>query len=930
LLALLGVAAAASAEDWPTWRYDAARSARTSQTLPQSLHLLWVRQYPALEPAYRTKRLQFDAGYEPVVLGKQMFVASSLSDSVTALDVATGEQQWRFYAGGPVRLAPVAWKDRVFLGSDDGHLYCLAAQSGRLLWKFRAVPSGRKILGDGRLISVWPVRGGPALHDGKIYFAAGVFPFEGVFLYSLDAETGSVVWLNDECGSLFGQHPHNAESLGGITPQGYLIISGNELIVPCGQAMPARFELQSGKLLSFALPKPGRLPGGWFASADVRRGEVVLDADVNQDLHEDKIYQGPGTSGVRTAIHVRERTLRFGDGFPGVEGDVHSMLAAADKLFVVTSDGKLCCFGPQKPTTVVRHPLRFETFRTESDSPSPLGEQVLDALDDRHGYALVLGIADAGLLELLVERTAFHVIAVDSDAAKVDRLRRRFDAAGVYGSRVSLLVGRAGEIEFPPYMASLAVIHDTRWLASGDGAEIRTSGFDLLRPYGGLAWVNLSDDAHARLVAAKPVAARPADGTFTIDRTADSTVVRRQGPLPGAVNYTGGWSSLDQRARAPFCVLWFDDTLGHFKRSPQPMFVDGVMVSYPKDWMAKHREGKPTPYALLPPVLSDVYTGRVLEHGERLRADVEFPQRDRRAVQPNQYRPPYQADAWKPGKPAAGSRINPLTGEREPRAFPKSYGCDGGVDYGHLYTMRSGTAAFYDKRLESGTCYISGPRSGCTNSVIPACGLLNVPYFYEGCTCSYPLPVGLALVAMPPEYEQWAAWGPGKATDIRRLGVNFGAPGDRMTEAGTLWLDYPSRGGPSPEIEIDVEPASAEFYYRHSLWIEGGDGWPWVAASGVKGASSITVSGLRTATFTVRLYFAEPDHGKPGARRFDVSLNGRTVAENFDVAEAAGGRMRTVVQQFENIKTDGSLEIDLNPRQGATVLSGVEIVAQGR
>jgi hypothetical protein len=319
----------------------------------------------------------------------------------------------------------------------------------------------------------------------------------------------------------------------------------------------------------------------------------------------------------------------------------------------------------------------------------------------------------------------------------------------------------------------------------------------------------------------------------------------------------------------------------------------------------------------------------VLAPGERLGSGLDFPGRDREAVQPNQYRPPYQLDDWKPEKPAAGNRVNPLTGEKEPRAFPKSYGCDGGVDYGHLYTMRSGTAAFYDKRLESGTCYISGPRSGCTNSIIPACGLLNVPYFYEGCTCSYPLPSGLALVSMPPEYEQWAAWGPGKATDVGRVGVNFGAPGDRMTEAGTLWLDYPSRGGPSPELRIEIEPPAAEFYYRHSLWIKGRSGWPWVAASGVQGASAITISGLKPATFTVLLYFADPHHEKPGERRFDVALNGRNVVEDFDIAEAAGGRMRAIVRQFENIKTTGSLKIDLTPRKGTAILSGIEIVALG-
>jgi hypothetical protein len=656
----------------------------------------------------------------------------------------------------------------------------------------------------------------------------------------------------------------------------------------------------------------------------------VLDANVNRDLHEDKVYQGPGKPDVQNTIRAGERSYRFDDGLPGVDGQIHSMLAADGKLFVVTLEGKIYCFGPRKPASVTRYPLEFQAFPTKTNHKTTFGEQVLDATDDRHGVALMLGKVDAGLLETLVAQTEFRVIAVDADATKIDGLRRQFDAAGLYGGRVSLHVAQAGGIDFPPYLASLAVIGDVQWFGDGDVARIEAADFDFLRPYGGIACLPLSEEDHARLVAAGRVAANQAAGSLKIERAAGMTVVRRDGGLPGGVNYTGGWSSPDERVRAPLGVLWFDDALGHFKRSPQPMFVDGLMVSHPKDWMARHRDGKAVPYALLPRVLSDVYTGRVLAPGERLAARGDLPDRDREAVQPNQYRPPYQLDDWKPEKPAAGNRVNPLTGEEEPRAFPKSYGCDGGVDYGHLYTMRSGTAAFYDKRLESGTCYIGGTRSGCTNSIIPACGLLNVPYFYEGCTCSYPLPAGLALVSMPPEYEQWAAWGPGKATGIRQVGVNFGAPGDRMTETGTLWLDYPSRGGPSPEIQVEVEPPEAEFYYHHSLWMEGGAGWPWVAASGVKGAAAVTISGLKPATFTVRLVFADPDHGQPQARRFDILLDGRTVAENVDIAKEAGGCMRSVVRQFENVRIDGSLRIDLKPRQGEPILSGVEIVAAGR
>ena len=77
------------------------------------------------------------------MLGSTMFVPSMVTDSVTALDTATGGERWRFFAGGPVRFAPVAWEGRVYFVSDDGHLYCLDADDGSLRWKFRARWGGR-------------------------------------------------------------------------------------------------------------------------------------------------------------------------------------------------------------------------------------------------------------------------------------------------------------------------------------------------------------------------------------------------------------------------------------------------------------------------------------------------------------------------------------------------------------------------------------------------------------------------------------------------------------------------------------------------------------------------------------------------------------------------------------------------------------------
>ncbi len=373
-------------------------------------------------------------------------------------------------------------------------------------------------------------------------------------------------------------------------------------------------------------------------------------------------------------------------------------------------------------------------------------------------------------------------------------------------------------------------------------------------------------------------------------------------------------------------MLWFDDTLGHFKRSPQPKFIDGVMISIDKTWTdASTRTGK-VDYRLQPATFSDVYTGRVLTKEEVPILRQSFADIDLETVQPSQYRPPHQKDDWKPGQPKPGVRQNPLTGEQEPRVFPKSYGCDGGFDYGHLYTMRSGTAAFYDKRTESGTINLSGPRSGCTNSVIPANGVLNVPYFYEGCTCSYPLPTAMALVSMPQTHEQWTSWGDASSKSlrgkIRRIGLNFGAPGDRMTEEGTLWLDFPNFGGPSPNLEVEIEPRErVRYLYRHSLFVRNPSkqAWPWVVGSAVIGAESIRISGLKSGGYQVRLYFGELESSN---RSFGLTVQDEVVETAFNLAGSSEGIVRTLstVQV-----ADGTLEVRFTGDTTGSSLSGLEL-----
>ena len=919
-----------AANDWPMWRHDSGRTGVTATELPASLTLSWVRDLPPIAPAYHSSRLQFDAGYEPIVAGGKLLVASSLTDSVTAYEASSGRETWTVRTNGPIRFAPAVWNDSVCFGSDDGHLYCVELQTGKLRWKYRAVPSERRLLGNRRLISVWPVRGGPVVVDGRVYFAAGVWPFEGVFVYSLDIDSGDVIWRNDRLGYLFGQQPHNTQAIGGLAPQGYLVIKDDELIVPCSTAYPARLNRHNGELIEFELPGPGRLPGGWFAAIDetsaraIRRGTLTFDDVVNSQLHEDKVHKGRGVSGISRTIRAGKRNFRFDESFDGVEGTVHAMVSANDRLFASTREGQLYCFADAdtKQPAVVMHWRQPITTLTTTQHSTKFARQLLQESAGQHGYAFVVGLHDGSLVKALLQETNYHVVAIDDDSETVDQLRRELDHAGVYGTRVAVLENDPRQFDLPPYIATIVTTETPDQLADSWKTALQS-----LRPFGGIAALRTAAGQGTVNVESLQTV-QPAN--FELSELNGQTLVRRVGPLPGSTMYTGNWQpSPDELVRFPLGVLWFDDTLAHFKRSPQPLFTGGVMISRPKDWHAPRIKGEySTDYPLLPPVLSDIYTGRVLDESEQPELRAGLATTDPVKPEPSQYRPPRQKDAWKPDQPVVGERINPLTGETEPRSFLKTYGCDGGVDYGSFYTLRAGTPAFYDKTVESGTVFLSGPRSGCTNSIIPAGGLLNVPYFYEGCTCSYPLPTALSLVAMPETFEQWSAWGESeqKPNSIQRIGLNFGAPGDRITRDGTLWLDYPSVGGPSPKITVNISPETPTFRYRHSIWMKTGEGWPWVTASVVEGLEELTLHDLKPGHYTVRLLFAEPDDIQPGERVQNISIQNNVVLRDLDVRALTDSPMQGIVRQIDDVEVNDVLTLNLSATKGQSLISGLEFV----
>ncbi len=251
--------AAALAEDWPTYNHDNARSGVVKEALQPGLHEVW-----RFEPVHRPEpawpgpakqnywhrlsglhgAVNYDRAYHVAVAADRVFFGSSADDKVYCLNATDGSVRWAFFTEGPVRLAPTVVGKRVYAGSDDGVVYCLDRADGRLLWRYRPVEADYRLPGNGRIMSLWPIRTGVVVQDETAYFCAGLFPTQGAYLCAVDARTGVLRWK---------------EKID-ISPQGYMLATAKHLFVPTGRTGPAMFDRSNGRHAGNVSS-----PGGTFA-----------------------------------------------------------------------------------------------------------------------------------------------------------------------------------------------------------------------------------------------------------------------------------------------------------------------------------------------------------------------------------------------------------------------------------------------------------------------------------------------------------------------------------------------------------------------------------------------------------------------------------------------------------------------------------------
>ena len=247
--------------DWPTYLHDASRVGATTEPLTAPLTARWTYSSPTppklawsgedgrvFEGHEMRNRVRFDDVFHVAIAGKRVFFGSSVDGRVYCRNLETGADEWTYFTDGPVRLAPMVVNNRVFIGSDDGHVYCLDASSGKVIWNLRAGPNDERILARGRMISRWPIRTGVLVDKDIAYFGAGIFPHENVFLYAVKAATGEVIWKNDAISQ-------DDAGRNDLSPQGYLLATDDLLFVPSGRSLAASFKRATGEYLN--KPEPG-------------------------------------------------------------------------------------------------------------------------------------------------------------------------------------------------------------------------------------------------------------------------------------------------------------------------------------------------------------------------------------------------------------------------------------------------------------------------------------------------------------------------------------------------------------------------------------------------------------------------------------------------------------------------------------------------
>ncbi len=361
--------------DWPMYRRDMRRrAAAPGKIRAKQLAVLWTKKLlPAPKDApgddsvlrndWLLNKVSGSPVTQPTAAGGKVFVSFTHAKQVVALDARSGEMAWRFLAPGRLDTPPSIHRGLCLFGCNDGSVYCLRADDGKLVWRFRAAPAERRIVAYGQVESAWPVVGGVLLVGDLAYVVAGRTTESdgGLYVHALDVTTGKCLWTgrrvkpDDGPIGAWNLRAHKNDYNG---PSDVLSSDGATTLAIAGHPH-GRFDLKSGRKVSGA-----RGGFGWMRSQH---------AGVMGTHHAPRASSGLGTLHYRQTRDKKTKVRHYYIAMSGKRGwkieltkpaiYVEALVLADDVGLAAVSSGpaapggELWALSPKDGSRLATHPL---------------------------------------------------------------------------------------------------------------------------------------------------------------------------------------------------------------------------------------------------------------------------------------------------------------------------------------------------------------------------------------------------------------------------------------------------------------------------------------------------------------------------------------------------------------------------------------------